>query len=412
MFSLARLRRLPSDERGNAIFLAVATLPLLIGAAATAIDVIQLSLSKRQMQRAADSGALAGAYAVAQNKAAAASVTRDLTLNSRVTLSGPPVVENAPTVGDYAGDNQAVRVALTAQRSLPFISFFTNAATTIAVEATAKIVKNGRYCMVALEEGDVTGISFTGNASVKLGCGVISNSTATNAVSASGSATVIASPISAVGGVPNSSSYASGTQVIPYVIKQPDPFADLPVPAPTGCGPKVSVGPGSSLSLTPGCYRGMDIKGTLNLAAGTYYIAGGSFDLGAQAVVTGAGVTIVLTSETPTDSRSFADIEINGGATVDLTAPTSGPFAGVLIYQDARAPYAESKINGNSGSKLKGALYFPSQMLTFNGNSGLESTCLQLIARRLSFSGSSSLTNDCEPGDPQGFDALFVRLVG
>jgi len=364
------------------------------------------------MQRAADSGALAGAYAVAQNKPAAASVARDMVLNDRVQLSQPPIVEHAPVAGAYAGDLQAVRVQMVEQMSLPFISFFTRRPTTIAVEATAKLVKRGKYCMIALEEGNVTGVTFSGNTRVDIDCGVVSNSTAPNAVSASGSATVIASPVSAVGGVPNSTSYAAGTEIVPYVTKQPDPFAELPVPEPRSCQARVVVGPQESRALTPGCYRGMSINGRATLAPGTYFVAGDSFDLGAQARLTGTGVTIVLTSETPTSPSSFADIKMNGGAEVELTAPVGGPYAGILFYQDPRAPFTEATINGNSSSKMQGALYFPSKALTFNGNSGLASTCIQLVARRLNFSGSSSLTNDCPADSEQGFDALFVRLVG
>src|ERR1044072_7367720 len=51
------------DARGNAIVVAAATLPLIIGAAAIGVDTIQVSVARRQLQRSADSAALAGAYA-------------------------------------------------------------------------------------------------------------------------------------------------------------------------------------------------------------------------------------------------------------------------------------------------------------------------------------------------------------
>lgn len=410
-FAIHWPKRIWSDERGNALLLVAATLPLLIGSAAAGVDLIQLSLAKRQMQRTADSGALAGAYALAQKYSVATAVSRDIDLNSRVPLAQAPVVQNAPLSGPYAGDQKAVRVALRAQRSMPFLSFFTQTPTTIAVEATAQIVHKGKYCIIALEEGDVTGIEFTGNADVNLGCGAVSNSSSSQAVVASGSARVNASPVAAVGGVTDSSAYSDGTEIIPHVSKQPDPYADLPVPAPATCAPKVSVKPGESLDLTPGCYAGMDIKGTLKLAPGTYYVAGGKFSLGSQAHLIGVDVTIVLTSTTPGNPASFAGIDINGGAVVELSAPTSGTYAGVLFYKDPRAPRGASTVNGNSSSKMEGAFYFPNDSFTFNGNTGMKSTCIQLVASRLTFSGNSSLTNDCPAGGNKGFDAIFVRLV-
>ena len=45
------------DKRGNALIIAAAALPLLIGSAGLATDTIQWALWKRQLQRAADSAA-------------------------------------------------------------------------------------------------------------------------------------------------------------------------------------------------------------------------------------------------------------------------------------------------------------------------------------------------------------------
>ena len=43
------------DKRGNAMIIAAAALPLLIGSAGLATDTIQWALWKRQLQRVADS---------------------------------------------------------------------------------------------------------------------------------------------------------------------------------------------------------------------------------------------------------------------------------------------------------------------------------------------------------------------
>jgi uncharacterized membrane protein len=41
---------------------------LLVAASAIGLDTIQVTLAKRQLQRAADSAAMAGAYSIAQSK--------------------------------------------------------------------------------------------------------------------------------------------------------------------------------------------------------------------------------------------------------------------------------------------------------------------------------------------------------
>ncbi len=62
-----------------------------------------------------------------------------------------------------------------------------------------------------------------------------------------------------------------------------------------------------------------------------------------------------------------ATVDFNGKATLNLTAPTSGTLAGVLIYQGRRSVNTNnvSKINGDAASKLQGAIYFPNQGVDF-----------------------------------------------
>src|SRR5688500_11876467 len=288
MRALKWLRKLRRNERGNAMIVCAATLPLVIGSAAIGVDTIQVSLAKRQLQRAADSAAIAGAYARFQNQNVNTAVNRDLTFNNAVPLNGAPTIQNAPATGPYAGDNLAVRVVLTAQRAVPFMSLFRDSTITVTTEATAKAVYQGEYCMVALEETG-TGIDIGGNATVDLTCGMIANSNSANAVTAGGSSVVRSSPVAAYGGVPASSNYASATVRMPYSPRLPDPYATLPMPSvPAGC-------PNQALRQQPNdpplviadlpqtqangymgnniwCWSGLEIKGTTTFPTGATII--------------------------------------------------------------------------------------------------------------------------------------------
>ena len=429
---LSWLKKLARDRGGNALVVCAATMPLIIGAAAIGVDTIQVSVARRQLQRAADSAALAGAYAKHNSQNIDTAVNHDLGLNNDVTLSGAPVIENAPTAGTYAGNTRAVRVVLTAERAVPFISFFTGDTMTVTAEATAMSVYTGQYCMVSLESTAVTGIAIGGNATVNLGCGMITNSPSTSAVTATGSSTVIADPVAAVGAVPASSNYASGTTLMPYSARQEDPFADLPTPVlpSSGCSnsklqvqsndPPLTVSSSTPGYVSPGvyCFRGgIDVKGTLtfpSLPSGTIvYLDGGNFDVGAQGVLNASGVTFILTSSTAaTNANSIAQVSINGGATLNLTAPDTGTYAGVIMYQDRRAAFGTSNINGNSSTFFRGAFYFPNRELVFNGTSGMSTECVQMVGRRLGFSGNSTINNSCPANSgSQAFDAIFIRLV-
>lgn len=413
--SRKRLRQLVQDRTGNVLMLAAASMPILVGAAGLATDTVQWTLWKRQIQREADSAALAGAYAVAQGFSASDSATTDISRMALVTLTGSPVIENAPTTGAYAGNSNAVRVVLQTSQELPFSKLLGVRAPTISGEATAAVVSNGTYCLVSLENTTAVGITISGSASVNLGCGMATNSRASNAVTAGGSSSILATPVAAVGGLQSSSNYVSPTTLMPYSVPQADPYAALPTPSPTGCTNKVSVNPQGSSTIDPGCYRGFDIKGTLNLNPGTYYVDGSSFSVGSQAVLNGTGVTIILTSTTAaTNPSSIATVDINGGATLNLSAPTSGTYSGVLFYQDRRAQDSSgtNKVNGNASSFFQGGFYFPSQELQFTGTSGMSTKCIQMVSRRVTFIGNSSITNECPTGGPKAFTGTRVRLVG
>src|SRR4029453_3717289 len=74
---LKAFSKLWNNERGNMVVIAAAALPMLVGAAGLATDTIQWALWKRQIQRAADSAAIAGVYDRALSAGASAGPRRD-----------------------------------------------------------------------------------------------------------------------------------------------------------------------------------------------------------------------------------------------------------------------------------------------------------------------------------------------
>ncbi|HEX5239213.1 MAG TPA: pilus assembly protein TadG-related protein, partial [Sphingomicrobium sp.] len=223
------LKKLWRDRRGNALVLAGAALPLVIGSAGLASDTIQWALWKRQLQRLADSGAQAGVYAIAQGDTVdnCSNVTTatydepvgyDVEKNNHLPQTPTCTATNPPSVGGYTSDSNAVHVTLSMQRSLSFSGMFLSAAPTITASSTATIVPGGHYCVVSLENQAVTGIDATGSTDVNLGCGMITNSTSLSAAVATGASSVTASPIAAVGGIPASTHWGSGTVLQPFTI--------------------------------------------------------------------------------------------------------------------------------------------------------------------------------------------------
>src|SRR6266481_6013654 len=148
---------------------------------------------------------------------------------------------------------------------------------------------------------------------------------------------------------------------------------------------------GTPYQLYPGTYcGGISVNGNawLHFNAGTYVLAGGGMGISANTVMSGTGVTFYNT----TGTGGYGPILLNGNAGVNFSAPTSGPLAGILFFQDRTIPTsgAGSTITGNSTSTFDGAVYFPTTTVTFTGNSSANGYSI-VVAYQLVVSGNSSL---------------------
>jgi hypothetical protein len=419
-------RKLMRDRRGNALVMAGAALPLVIGSAGLATDTIQWTLWKRQLQRGADSAAIAGVYDRIYNNGSTGNVptavNTDLGKNNHVgiaLLAGSPQVTYPADTSDYAG---AVKVRIQIQKRLGFSSLFLANAPIITAEATAATIPTGVYCVVSLEETSATGITATGNGAIDLGCGMITNSTSLTAAIATGSSDVHASPIAAVGDINDSDNWNSA-ELLPFTVKEDDPFKTVNPPSFTPCqgsSNRLRVNSNTTDNTHAAdtgvvCVSEMDLAGDVTLGSATYVIDGGDFTVGSQAHVTCVHCTIILTNSDTATNATIGDVDINGGAEMDMTAPVSGTYDRILFYQDRRAPSGSNtvnKINGNSNSLMSGAYYFPNQQLQINGTAGLNFNCAQFVARTVEFSGNGSITNTCSGGyGDKTILGRHVRLV-
>ena len=93
----------------------------------------------------------------------------------------------------------------------------------------------------------------------------------------------------------------------------------------------------------------------------------------------------------------------NGG-TVDLDAPTSGPYKGHLMYVDANYgdyfagnPAPNCNINGSAAMNFTGVIYAPFCDVSINGGSTPFSISAQLVGFTISLTGDANLTFTYDP---------------
>lgn len=412
---LNAFKKLWNDERGNMLVISGVALPLLVGAAGLATDTIQWAVWKRELQRAADSAAIAGVYDRVQAAGATTNtptaIDRDLELNYHV---GFDMVGGYPHISypaDGADEKQKVKVDLAVQRRLAFSGMFMTAPPMIKASATAATVPGSdNYCVVSLEDTTKTGIEGSGNAHLEFDCGMITNSVSTNAATAKGSSYIKATTIAASGGIQESSNW-DVDKYDPYTPAQDDPYADLEPDAsetnecnnsPRGVLNIGASNSGQDISANNGtvCYSSISVGSnrSLTLRDGLFIVDGGSVTVRGTLNVINA--TIVLTNKSGSDTATIGTFDANAQAKVSITPQTTGKWAGIAVYQDRRAvtdtgaiASAPNKINGGASGNINGVLYFPKQSLAFMGNSSNQYLCTQFVVRRIIFTGTNGSQN-------------------
>ncbi|THD80525.1 MAG: hypothetical protein E7812_07280 [Phenylobacterium sp.] len=426
----APLRRLAHDRRGvTAIVTALSTI-VVLGFVGLGIDVGAAYTARRSAQGAADSAAYTAAVAqhagagdvTAEGQAIAASY--GFTPSSKITVA----VNAPPLSGRFMADPAAVEVVITRPGVQFFSGLFAAKPSSIRARAVATVQagEDGDACVLALDPADVWTVTLNGTPNVNLSnCALDDNSANAQAMLMNGSAVLTTTAVNLVGGLTQNGTAKINTAPIannvhtsgkstsdPYALKS-DPTRIIPTPsAPCHATKAVTV---SSGVVSPGTFCGglsVNASGSVTFNPGVYVIDNGSLTFNGTPTVAGNGVTFVLTGDS---AAQVGTVTINGGANVTLTPPPakSGPTAGMLFWQDPRAlTSGVNNLNGGSKQSLAGALYFPSQSVIINGNNIISGqVCTQLIAWKITFNGTPTMSNHCDGLGTNGIGGLKVVLV-
>jgi Flp pilus assembly protein TadG len=392
-------------KKGGVAVMFALVLPVVIGFAGFGVETSYWYLKSLDLQAQADAAAYAGAMekrSGSSNSVVTTVATRAATDNGFSTGGSNTITVNTPPATGSAGA-QAVEVLLHATAERFFTQFFTNTPVNLNARAVGKYNTAANACILALDSAASKSALFSGNMNLQLtGCSVMSNSVAADAGTVQGSATLTTTCLISAGGVSVTAGLTETVCAAPITqaSQVADPYKD--VATPTASGSCLSDN-GASLSAGHYC-SGMNLKGNVTLAPGVYYVDGGDFTINANANITGTGVTIYL--------KSGSKVTMNGNAHVDLSAPTSGTYSGMLFFGDRSSPMAVNKFNGDSSSSFTGAIYFPTQEIDYQGNFSGSGGCTQVVGDMVSWTGSANVSVDCTAYGMQTIAALtVVKLV-
>lgn len=410
-----RAKQFLGDTSGAAFVYVGMVLAAMTGFAGLAIDTGYWYSTQRAAQSAADAAAVAGAYEVywggdeaAARTAAQAQAEQngfdDAAAYVTVTVNSPPL--NGPnTTAD------AVEVIVEAPTSGLFSALFHQKnPITITTRSVAAQVPGEAACITMLDPNGSDAISLNSNSSITAnGCRVQVNSSSSTAITTNSGSSLTAESIGVTGDYSGPGISPTPETGVPPLA---DPLAYLPPPpeASLPCDPalmsvEVNAGdPEESTGLSPGIYCN-DLK--INAGAsvpfnpGIYVIRGGVFDVNASSSVSGTEVMFYL--------DDGAALVLNSGSTAVLSAPTTGPYAGILFFEDrATGGGTPHVLNSDASSMLVGAVYFPKGSVLLNSGStfGGLAPHTSIIAQSIEVNSDShlvlnnDLTSTSVPGVP------------
>jgi len=421
------------DEEGQTLIYVALFLGIVgLGCFALAVDAGYLFQEKRLAQAAADAAAVAaaeegGSGTNAQNAANVAATMNGF--NTKATTNPAVVTLTTSSTGNYSSTLTTVPTNwVTASVTMPVNTFFLGAfksgmkTLNIGASATASGGSNASDCVCLLGTTGMdlnmsNGAHFTGSS-----CGIKVDSTSSSSIGVIGGANLCPKSIGTVASswndaqngsnVNNGGAVCSTATVVQSVSACSVAMPNVPVDTTcsadpstllSGGGVSYTVGPGSTYGTTESgntiCYNALTVNGngdTATLNAGIYVINGGELHFNSGGPnLGGSGVVFYLTNG--------ANLVIDNGANVNLTAMSSGTYSGILIYQDPGYPAASNdatsdtgdsqaiSIQGGSSVTFNGAIYAPLAVVTLGNGSGTTFTA-NIVAQSLTMDGGGSLT--------------------
>jgi Flp pilus assembly protein TadG len=399
--------RITADRRGVTAVITALALTILVGFCGLAVDVVMWEVNQRQLQGAADQAALAAATAfrnAGETGALGDSTTAQNAAYATAIASGYPAA--SVSVAAYNGGasctgDGCLQVTIAQQQPQYFTALFLSAFTASAsAVGTCSGCGSGSFnvtstgggaCVMALDASGSGVITASGTPTLSLnGCNLQNNSPNTSATIMHGGATVEGcSTTNACGSMaflaqPDTPSGSIDVPIVTNAAPAPDPYAGLTPPTfgtctPWPSGSTATIGGGSG-TVTTYCNPGSLSIQTITIATGSTIVITGGFSAKGNFAISGTGTLYVT-----------GGASLNANATIGISAPTTGPYAGIAVWFGGNS--AVQWAGGNSSS-FSGTIYAPTAAVTMTGGAGIPTSCARMIAGSLSLSGNATATFD------------------
>jgi Flp pilus assembly protein TadG len=425
--SLACRLRLAAASNGNIAIMSAIILPLVMLVASAAVDFQRWGTQRARLQEFADMLALRGAR---EFMLANAQVSQVKAIVEAAAESGlPNDLHIGPFTFEVGVDADQASVTVTVvqpPQDALILSHIASYSDDISVDATAVARGGMKVCVVALQEAGGAAVSADDEAVLDATpCSILSNSKASDGIAADKDSKIKAGMICSVGGTSGPSTNftpAPTTDCPPY----PDPLAQRPPPPVGPCdhfnfevGYTTSGGtqqgsggllgglggtvesvvestaelaqlPLIQQQVYPGVYCGgliIKAKARVVFNPGIYVIKDGPLSVGEASVLDGANIAIYLLGDMST-------FQFDPAASISMSAPKTGPLAGILFFEDRKAPLDRiHRILSEDAREFLGTFYLSRGILEVDTQNPVadSSAYTALVVRKLSLKGGPTL---------------------
>jgi Flp pilus assembly protein TadG len=397
---LSQFGRWATNTSANISILAgLSFIPLTIAVTA-AVDLSNAIRIKGSLQAAADAGVLAAATALASGYDDTDKTT--IAKNAFFANLSPELLKAFPAEPEVTIDftTRTVHMDVAANTDQLLTNLITDSMN-INVSATATADQGTPVCLMAIDPHAWKSLNIQGTADVNaLACAVQVNSDNAEAMRQNGSSSATAESF-CIHGDYSGSNYSPMPRR--HCNREQDPLAaqfaldlaelDIDSMSCKGDYNKVKNDTTSVYVLNPGLYcDGLEIKqGVVELKSGIHIFKDYGLDIAAQGtlrVEAGGSVTILFTGGPDTGFRNAA------GANVNVRAPSSGLFAGIVMAMTPETvPNSSNNITGGGYMEFDGIVYFPTQHLYISGNGdiGADSAQFAILANTIDIEGNGTL---------------------
>lgn len=368
------------DENGNVLPTFAILSTLIIGTAGIAVDYSSQTNAQSKLQDIVDSSVLVAASNGGTDEENLERAREFFSVN----VEKLPDFAKSKARSDFTiTDNGTILGTANAEVPLLLGSLLAEGPLQVGVEAEAGVADNPeRPCIHVLGNQPQAAVFNGGGNIIAPDCNIFVNSTSNNAVVLNNNTNIDTNRLCiASNNILNNGGFAPTLET--GCETPPDPYAGtIPEPTiPSACDTQ-NLQLNISYTLQPGLHCNVTFQNTdtLTFAPGLHIISG-TMILNPGTQVTAEDVTFYF-------PNTSSEIRSNGGHTMIATAPTSGTYEGILMFEKTSDPINNTQkrqyiFADQSNEILEGLMYLPNRDAVYNANTTIDTNNISLVVNTI-----------------------------